>query len=65
MITLPKDLRRKYILEQGGQLAIEESEDGLLLRAELTHAIEIYSDQRIREFEQHNEDELAGFNLIC
>lgn len=62
-ITLPKDLRRKYGLEQGGQVVIEESEEGLLLRPGVTFSVEIYSDERIGEFQQHNEADLAEFDL--
>lgn len=62
-LTLPKDLRCKYGLEQGGQLVIEESNEGLLLRPGVTFSIEIYSDERVEEFQQHNEADLAEFDL--
>lgn len=62
-LTLPKDLRRKYGLERGGQVVIEESDEGLLLRPGVTFSIEIYSDERVKEFQQHNEEALKGFEL--
>ena len=62
-LTLPKDLRTKYGLEHGGQVVIEESSGGLLLRTCATFPIEIYSDERLEEFHQLNEDELDGFDL--
>ncbi|GAB4224624.1 MAG: hypothetical protein Kow0049_00420 [Stanieria sp.] len=62
-ITLPKDLRKKYGLEAGGQVIIEESEEGLLLRPGVTFSVEIYSDKRMEEFQQQNEDELEEFEL--
>jgi AbrB family looped-hinge helix DNA binding protein len=62
-ITLPKDLRKKYGLETGGQIVIEESDEGLLLRPGVTFSVEIYSDRRVEEFQQQNEDELAEFEL--
>ncbi|MGB5631927.1 MAG: AbrB/MazE/SpoVT family DNA-binding domain-containing protein [Waterburya sp.] len=62
-LTLPKDLRRKYGLERGGQVVIEESDEGLLLRPGVTFSIEIYSDERVKEFQQHNEEDLKGFEL--
>jgi AbrB family looped-hinge helix DNA binding protein len=62
-ITLPKDLRKKYGLETGGQIVIEESEEGLLLRPGITFSVEIYSDKRMEEFQQQNEDELEEFEL--
>jgi AbrB family looped-hinge helix DNA binding protein len=62
-ITLPKDLRNKYGFEAGSQIVIEESEEGLILRPGITFSVEIYSDQRIEEFQQQNEAELEGFEL--
>ncbi len=62
-LTLPNDLRRKYGLERGGQVVIEESDEGLLLRPGVTFSIEIYSDERVKEFQQHNEEDLKGFEL--
>ena len=62
-LTLPKDLRRKYGLEQGGQIVIEESDEGLLLRPGVTFSVEIYSDERVKEFQQLNEADLEGFDL--
>lgn len=60
-ITLPKDLRQKYGLEAGGKVVIEESEEGLLLRPGVTFSVEIYSSDRLKEFEEHNEEELEEF----
>ncbi|MGB5715349.1 MAG: AbrB/MazE/SpoVT family DNA-binding domain-containing protein [Waterburya sp.] len=62
-LTLPKDLRRTSGLERGGQVVIEESDEGLLLRPGVTFSIEIYSDERVKEFQQHNEEDLKGFEL--
>lgn len=62
-LTLPKDLRKKYGLEGVDQVAIEESSEGLIIRACATFPIEIYSDERVLEFNQANEKELEGFEL--
>lgn len=62
-ITLPKDLRNKYGFKPGGQIVIEESEEGLLLRPGVTFSVEIYSDKRVKEFQQHNEEDLEEFEL--
>lgn len=62
-ITLPLDLIKKYGLEVGGQIVIEESEAGLILRPNITFPVEIYSDERVKEFQQQNEDELKDFKL--
>jgi len=62
-IALPQDLIEKYGLEVGGQIVIEENEAGLILRPNATLTIEIYSNERVKEFQQHNEDELKEFEL--
>lgn len=62
-IALPQDLIKKYGLEVGGQIVIEESEAGLILRPNATFPVEIYSDERVEEFRQQNEDELEDFKL--
>ena len=62
-IALPQDLIAKYGLEAGGQIVIEESEAGLILRPNAKFSIEIYSDERVEEFRQQNEDELKDFKL--
>ena len=62
-ITLPQDLIKKYGLKAGGQIIIEETEAGLILRPSAKVSIEIYSDERIKEFRQQNEDELEDFKL--
>ena len=62
-IALPQDLIKKYGLEAGGQIIIEESEAGLVLRPNNKFPVEIYSDERVEEFRQQNEDELKDFKL--
>lgn len=62
-IALPQDLVEKYGLEAGGQIIIEESEAGLILRPGTKFPVEIYSDERVEEFRQQNEDELKDFKL--
>ena len=62
-IALPQDLIEKYGLKAGGQIVIEESEAGLILRPNAKFPIEIYSDERVQEFQQQNEDELKNFKL--
>ena len=62
-IALPQDLIEKYGLEAGGQVVIEESEAGLVLRSNAQFPVEIYSDERVKEFRRQNEDELKDFKL--
>ena len=62
-IALPQDLIKKYGLEVGGQIVIEESEAGLILRPSTKFPVEIYSDERVEEFRQENEIKLKRFKL--
>ncbi|ELR97158.1 hypothetical protein [Gloeocapsa sp. PCC 73106] len=62
-LTLPKDLRVKYGLDSPGQVIIEESPEDLLIRPSVTFSLEIYSDERIKEFTESNEEDLKGFKF--
>ena len=56
-LTLPKEIRKKLRLEKGGQLIMNEEVDGDHLRPGIMIPVEIYSDERIAEFE-HEEAKL-------
>jgi len=58
VVTLPAKLRRAMGLKADDQLIAETTPEGLLLRPAVTLPIELYSDERIREFDAA-EDELA------
>ena len=58
VITLPAKLRQAMGLKADDQLIAETTAEGLLLRPAVTLPIEIYSDERIREFDEA-EAELA------
>ena len=58
VITLPAKLRQAMGLRADDQLIAETTAEGLLLRPAVTLPIEIYSDERIREFDEA-EAELA------
>jgi len=60
VVTLPARLRRALGLRPQDQLIAETVADGLLLRPALTLPVEIYNDERIREFDE-SEAELARF----
>ena len=59
VVTLPAKLRKALGLKADDQLIAEATPDGLLLRPAVTFPVEIYSDRRIREFDEA-EAELAG-----
>ena len=58
VVTLPAKLRQAMGLKADDQLIAETTPQGLLLRPAITLPLEIYSPERIREFEQE-ESELA------
>lgn len=50
-LTLPKVLRRTLGVDRGGTIVAETAEQGILLRPSVTFPIEIYTDERIAEFD--------------
>jgi antitoxin PrlF len=59
VITLPAKLRQAMGLAADDQLIAETTPEGLLLRPAVTLPIELYSDERLREFDEA-EAELAA-----
>jgi len=51
VVTLPAKLRRALGIKADDQLIAETTPDGLLLRPAVTLPIEIYDEQRVREFD--------------
>jgi AbrB family looped-hinge helix DNA binding protein len=51
-LTLPKEARRELGLSGAGQIVVESTEDGLLLRPGVTFPIEIYSQARVAELKK-------------
>ena len=58
VVTLPAKLRRALGVRADDQLIAETTPEGLLLRPAVTLPVEIYSEKRIREFDEA-EAELA------
>ena len=54
-ITLPAKLRRKFGLSQNDKLIIEDTEQGLLLRPAVSMPLEIYTEERMKEFQEDEE----------
>ena len=52
LATLPAKLRQALGLKPDDQLIAEATPDGLLLRPAVTLPVEIYTDRRIREFDE-------------
>lgn len=62
-LTLPKELRERLGIKAAGQVVVEETSDGVLLRPGVTVPVEIYSAERMAEFSRNNDAALAGFKL--
>jgi len=52
VVTLPAKLRRALGIKADDQLIAETTPDGLLLRPAVTLPLEMYSEKRVREFDQ-------------
>ena len=52
VVTLPAKLRQALGIRADDQLIAETTPEGLLLRPAVTLPIEIYTGQRIREFDE-------------
>ena len=52
VVTLPAKLRQALGIRADDQLIAETTPEGLLLRLTVTLPVEIYTDQRIREFDE-------------
>ena len=61
VITIPASVRQAYGLKPNDELIVQETEQGILLRPAVSVPIEIYTDERIREFA---EDEPAIQTLL-
>ena len=57
-MTLPKELRKQLGVDAGGVVMASVSQDGIVLHPAVAYPIEMYSDERIAEFDQA-EQELA------
>jgi AbrB family looped-hinge helix DNA binding protein len=60
VVTLPAAVRRALGIGADDQLIAEITSEGLLLRPAVTLPIEMYSDERIREFDR-GEAELDAY----
>jgi antitoxin PrlF len=52
VVTLPAKLRQALGLKADDQLIAETTPEGLLLRPAVTLPVEMYSEQRIQEFDE-------------
>jgi AbrB family looped-hinge helix DNA binding protein len=60
-VVLPARLRRKYGLEEGSLVLVEETPRGLMLRPAATYPVEIYPPARVAEFLLNNATDEADY----
>ena len=53
-VVLPARLRRKYALEEGSLVIVEERPEGLVLRPAAAHPVQMYTPARVAEFVLNN-----------
>ena len=56
VVTLPAKLRRTLGIKPEDHLIAETTPEGLLLRPAVTLPVEVYTDKRIREFDEAEAD---------
>lgn len=64
MVTLPAKLRKSAGLRPKDVLMAEVTPMGILLRPTVTLPVEIYSDERVREFDQGEEELARAMNQV-
>lgn len=62
-LTLPKEMRKRLGIKGGGQVIAEETGDGVMLRAGASFPIEIYTDERLAEFDKNIEQVLKKYSF--
>ncbi|MDO8620471.1 MAG: AbrB/MazE/SpoVT family DNA-binding domain-containing protein [bacterium] len=62
-LTLPKEMRTRLGIKGEGQIIAEETAEGIVLKAGVAFPIEMYTDERIAEFQRNNEDALKKFSF--
>jgi AbrB family looped-hinge helix DNA binding protein len=55
-LTLPKAIRKALGLEKGGVVLADLTNDGIVLRPAVAFPIELYTDERIAEFDESDRE---------
>lgn len=61
-VVIPAQTRRKYGLDEGEMLAMEESAAGLVLRPVRAYEVEVYTPERTAEFMLNNAVDAAEYD---
>ena len=63
-VVIPAALRKRYGLEEGRQVLVEETAEGLLLRPAITLPVEMYSKGRRAAFLLENAIDRADYERV-
>ena len=58
---IPAKLRRRFGLQEGGMVVLEETEDGISIRPAVAVPVEVYSTRRKAEFLLNNAVDAADY----
>lgn len=62
-LTLPKRMRQRLGLVGEGQIIAEETGEGITLKPGASFPIEMYTDERIAEFDKNIEQVLKKYSI--
>ena len=60
-LVIPAKLRRRFGLEEGGMVVLQETEDGISIRPAVAVPVEMYSARRKAEFLLNNAVDAADY----
>lgn len=60
-LTLPDEIRRQCGLEGSATVEVEMTREGILIRPARSYPVETYTDDRVAEFEQNNEQAVRDY----
>lgn len=60
-LVIPAALRRRFGLDEGSDIIVEERADGILIRPAITLPIEVYDEERRAEFILTNATDKADY----
>ena len=60
-LVIPAKLRRRFALNEGGMVVLEETEDGISIRPAVAVPVEMYSARRKAEFLLNNAVDAADY----
>lgn len=60
-VVLPARLRRKYGMQEGSLVVVDERPEGVLLRPAVAYPVEVYPPARVAEFLLNNAIDAADY----